>query len=271
MIKEFKKWLFWLIALQRRNILGKCLVNISTSILSALDNKINDANFSGEYRFLESLDNSKINIVFDVGANVGIWSTKIKSLKSNIEIHAFEPVPQTFKLLEHQLSSFQSVKTNRIALSDKKGLISFNYYPMSSYLSSHFENTLGVNSLKIEVETITGDEYCRDNSIHEIDFLKIDTEGFESNVLKGFNQMLKENKIRIIQFEYGQMAIDSNFLLKDFFKFFEDRGYKVGKIFPKWIDFSPYTKEKENFVLSNYVAILVSDQGIFNLQKKNRL
>ena len=87
----------------------------------------------------------------------------------------------------------------------------------------------------------------------------MDTEGVEHKVLKGFAKMLKDSRIKIIQFEYGDMCIDSGFLLKDYFQMLEGHGFVIGKVYPRWIEFKPYTKQMENFVLSNFLAIHQSE------------
>lgn len=270
MIKSIKKRVFWLIALQRKNRLGKLLFSASQSFLNALNNKINDPDLSGENWFLQNLNHSEIKVVFDVGANVGNWSKKIVEVNPEAEIHAFEPVPATFEKLKNNLKGFPNLKLNLLGLSSESGKLNFNFYPDSSYLSSAFEHDLGKEGQLIEVDVIQGDQYCEQNDIQQIDLLKIDTEGFESKVLKGFTSMFESNKIRLVQFEYGPMAIDSKFLLSDFYKFFETHGFRVGKIFPKWVDFKPYSKDMENFVLSNFVAVhLNSNYLISKLEVSN--
>ncbi|WP_291726246.1 FkbM family methyltransferase, partial [Bernardetia sp.] len=57
---------------------------------------------SGEEHFLRSILNQKSNhnlVVFDVGANVGNYSSYIKNINSNTTIYAFEPHPKTFQRL----------------------------------------------------------------------------------------------------------------------------------------------------------------------------
>lgn len=243
-----------MLALQRRNFFGRFLFSSAKSLSNAMNNKINDGNLSGEYWFLKNLNPSGIKVVFDVGANVGNWTKKVLESIPDAQIHAFEPVPNTFELLETNTRHIQRIKRNRLGLSSESGQLSFNYYPNSSYLSSAFKHDLGKGGEQLEVDVITGDEYCKINEINEIDLLKIDTEGFESKVLMGFKTMFAEQRINLVQFEYGPMAIDSKFLLADFYEFFESRGFEVGKIYPNWIDFRPYSKEMENFVLSNFVA-----------------
>lgn len=253
-----------MLALQRRNFFGRFLFSSAKSLSNAMNNKINDGNLSGEYWFLENLYPSEINVVFDVGANVGNWTKKVLESIPDAQIHAFEPVPNTFELLETNTRDIQKIKRNRLGLSSESGQLSFNYYPQSSYLSSAFEHDLGKGGEKLEVNVITGDEYCRINQIDHIDLLKVDTEGFESKVLIGFDSMFAEERIKLVQFEYGPMAIDSKFLLADFYEFFESRGFQVGKIYPNWIDFKAYSKGLENFVLSNFVAVRKDSTSVLN-------
>lgn len=255
MIKSIKKRIFWLIAIQRKNRIGSLLFSISQSLSNALNNKINDSRLNGEYNFLERLDSKKIKVVFDVGANVGRWALKFNELHPNALIYAFEPVPETFKRLDEVSNKNTGIFAHRKALSDHSGKLVFHFFPNQSTFSSVFHHSMGKEGVKIEVESITGDEFCKNNSIDFIDLLKIDTEGFESKVLLGFKEMFEKGLIKMVQFEYGPLALESRFLLADFYNFFENYGFEVGKIFPNWIDFRPYSKEMENFVLSNFVAI----------------
>ena len=58
-----------------------------------------------------------------------------------------------------------------------------------------------------------------------------------------------------LQFEYGRTSILTKFLLRDFHEFFEERGYAVGKIFPNYVDFRPYSIDHEDFIGPNFLAV----------------
>jgi hypothetical protein len=62
-----------------------------------------------------------------------------------------------------------------------------------------------------------------DNNIQNIDFLKIDTEGYELNVLQGFEDYLRN--INLIQFEYGGTFLDNNKKLIDIINYLEEKGF----------------------------------------------
>ena len=70
-----------------------------------------------------------------------------------------------------------------------------------------------MTSNKIMLKVKTASSYIEEHNIENIDFLKIDTEGFELNVLHGFKDHIK--KVKIIQFEYGGTFLDSKVKLLD--------------------------------------------------------
>lgn len=259
-----KKYFFNFFTLQRNNFFGRGLISISRAIRNSLENKMNDNELSGEYRVLRKLAALNPKIVFDVGANVGNWTKEFKTHSPDSLVYSFEPIPQTFEKLSQNLKNLPKVTLHQMALSDKTGSIDFNFYPSNSYFSSIYQTNLDPNFLTISVDTISGDEFCDRNDISEIDLLKIDVEGAENKVLAGFSKRLNEQKIKVIQFEYGPYNIDSHFLLKDFFKLLEGNGYRVGKIYPKWIDTTGYSIEKENFILSNFLAVSIKENLIFD-------
>ena len=62
-------------------------------------------------------------------------------------------------------------------------------------------NKFKLEEKKIEVEMITLDNFCENYKIDNIDFLKIDTQGYEKFVLEGAQNLLKNRKIKIIKLE----------------------------------------------------------------------
>jgi hypothetical protein len=115
----------------------------------------------------------------------------------------------------------------------------------------------------LETETVmldTLENYCAQRQIGRIDFLKIDVEGHELEVFKGGRSLFAENRVGMIQFEYGGCNIDSKVLLKDIFEFFSGMNYNVYKIFPDRLKrFRRYDQRLENFKYQNW--ILISQQS----------
>ena len=68
-----------------------------------------------------------------------------------------------------------------------------------------------------------GKDYAIEKNIKSIDFLKIDTEGYELNVLQGFEDFLEN--VKIIQFEYGGTFLDNKKKLIDVIDYLKQRGF----------------------------------------------
>jgi hypothetical protein len=79
-------------------------------------------------------------------------------------------------------------------------------------------------------------------------------EGAEHLVLRGFDDLLTADNIPVVQFEYGIVNILTKFLLRDFYYYFESRGYRIGKLFPASVRFREYRFQDEDFFGPNYVA-----------------
>jgi len=118
----------------------------------------------------------------------------------------------------------------------------------------------GIGQTIVKTETIhlsTLDDYCTEQKINLINFMKIDTEGHDFAVLKGSERMLSEKRIAMIQFEYGGCNLDSRVQLGDIFAFLQPYGYKLYKVYPDSLRFYPdYSQSLETFKYSNWVSML---------------
>jgi hypothetical protein len=81
----------------------------------------------------------------------------------------------------------------------------------------------------------TVDHYCSWNNIPTVDFIKLDVEGHELEVLKGMEESLKKASIKMIQFEYGGCNIDARILLKDIWDYLKSFPYSFHKIYQQGI------------------------------------
>jgi len=180
------------------------------------------------------------NIVFDVGANIGELTLLFSKFVGNDgQVHSFEPTPTTFEKLDSiiKIANKKNVILNKLALDKDKGHVAFNIYD-EEYASW---NTLATRPLRnygihinlpstIVVPTTSIDLYCSENSIKQIDLLKIDVEGAELNVLTGSEKMFKQKKIKICVFEFGQTIFDMGNAIEEFRAFFRKHDYKIHNI-----------------------------------------
>ncbi|MGV6829906.1 MAG: FkbM family methyltransferase [Flavobacteriales bacterium] len=216
---------------------------------------------NGEYKFLEKhVSNfTKNNLIFDVGANIGEYSEKIVEFNPNVKIYCFEPIPDTFKQLKNRHKNNPNIRLNNFAFSDKeetREMFEYGKLNGTNSLEKHPELiSEATNRIKIPLQKI--DSFCETNHIETIDYLKIDVEGHELNVLKGAQKMLSEKKIKSIQFEYNYLWKNTSNSLEGVFNIL-NKNYNLyrltfwGKIATK--TFQPHLESYPS--AANYIALL---------------
>ncbi len=203
-------------------------------------------------------------IFIDCGANVGEWSLFSLNTHQDIQLHAFEIVADTRKALEHNLTLFPQVKIPAYGLSNVTGSANVNY--QSDLSSTASINYLGDDIHQIQAcQIITGQDYCKLHNINEIFFLKIDTEGHDLFVLQGFEALLAQQKIDIIQFEYNLFSVYSKTFLNDFYTLLDKYGYTTGKLYPNYVGFKSYDVKDDDFHVSNYISISPNNPELITL------
>lgn len=145
-----------------------------------------------------------INTIFDVGANVGQTVLRFHNDFPLARIYSFEPVLNTFNQLRKNVSRFPNTQYFQMALGDTNNDQEIKTFTGKDSLLNSL-NPVSMNAEgKIEVIHVnTGDDFCREHQIESIDLLKIDTEGYELQVLHGFIGMMKESKIAAVYCEVG--------------------------------------------------------------------
>jgi len=200
--------------------------------------------------FMHQKNNKEKITVFDVGARGGF--RLLKKLHSKINVYFFEPEPKSFDDLKNiclKNKSFASIHLYNTALSDSINVVSLYrtaHLDMCSLLepdSKQFEKEYGhVKNSKpwfqsllltdaITVQTNTIDNFCKENNIDFIDFLKIDTQGNELAVLKGAAKMLDNKKIGVIKAEanFATMYKKQSYF-KDVDAYLKSKGYLFLKL-----------------------------------------
>ncbi len=241
-----------------RNLVVRALARMSRSYLDLAGNHSYDAARNGEFRVLRIIGQLDVPCVFDVGANEGDWVTDAARLLPDTTFYCFEIVPDTARVLAERTSALgDRVHINAVGLSDQSGTLEVRIYPgFSEGASAAGYEHSGVPSELHTCEVTTGDAFCEEHGVQRIDMLKIDTEGLDLRVLLGFDRMLTSGAVNVVQFEYGLANISSRSLLADFYAFLTERGFAVGKIWPRGVDFRDYDPRRdEDFRGPNYLAV----------------
>jgi FkbM family methyltransferase len=142
--------------------------------------------------------------IFDVGANVGVYSLYAASVNVCAAVHAFEPTQELAKkLVSHaHLNDFRNITVNQFAIGkfDDAGFVhickgddgeneGMNYVTAES---SRLCQPVLIRSL---------DSYCAEHSISRIDLLKMDIEGGEYHALQGMDRLLSNKVIKCMFLE----------------------------------------------------------------------
>ena len=177
--------------------------------------------FAGHQRLIEPFREEPIiskfckpgMIVFDVGANIGEWTlTMANGVGAQGRVYSFEPTPFLFDALNKTVvaNQFNQVIVFPYALSDKSKTMDFYIqYDENELLDSRLSRldspadfkewiTDGEKAKKIQVKTITLDEFAVKEKLERLDFIKIDAEGYESAIVEGGLTVLKKFRPNLI-------------------------------------------------------------------------
>jgi FkbM family methyltransferase len=205
------------------------------------------------------------NVVFDVGANVGDWSKAVLQHSPEAEVHLFEPIYQNIQFLQKDLD--KSIKkgkvvVNHCALGSKEESRSFFHYEDANTWSTFYrrfdiEKRESLSKpLCVPTSVTTIDSYCQQSDINRINFMKIDVEGAELDVLLGAKTLLKNGRIDYLQFEYGRTYLDAGITLKQVFEYLSDMHYALFKILPiGLVHLEQFSPQYEDFEYSNFLAV----------------
>jgi FkbM family methyltransferase len=204
--------------------------------------------------------------VLDVGANLGAWSEllldELASTRtdraSGVSLHLFEPSPVTLPLLTANLSRWTSsarVVLNTVAVAETIRTSAFSVFVAHAGIHTLIPTPDDVPDRTVEVDVTTIDDYVATARLAKIEFVKVDTEGNDFNVLLGAKRSLSDGTIGCVQFEYNHRWIMFRRYLKDAFDLLLPLGFQLGKITPIGIErYSKWDPELESFREGNYIA-----------------
>jgi FkbM family methyltransferase len=179
------------------------------------------------------------------------------SLPGVSEVHAFEISPLTFVTLSQNCAAVTNVRLNPFGLGVTAGTVIIYHAPGSTDRTGLLSIDDGYARETLAAELRTGDDYMRDAALDRIAFLKIDVEGSDIDVLKGFSSALSAQRIAAVQFEHGEPNIESRTFLRDIVEFLQGLGYYIFRLYPSSLErIDRCTYAMEDFRGRNYVALL---------------
>lgn len=194
-------------------------------------------------RRITLLESHRIDLVLDVGANVGQYGSQLREIGYTGRIVSFEPLSREFDELRGKADKDSLWEVHNFALGDKdeKSIIhvASNSYSSSilDIMPSHINsapNSEFVDQQEISVRTLDSvyDSVCGGAANP---YLKIDTQGFEKKVLEGAEQSLA--RIATVQVEMSLIPLYRDApLFHEIYQFLYDRGYRLVALDPAFTD-----------------------------------
>ena len=222
-------------------------------------------NKTGEKKFIKKISKD-LKLCIDVGANIGNY-TKLLISETNANVISFEPLTKAFEDLKNIESQYpERLKVFNCALGEKNEFLDLNYSNEKSEKAS-FTKDLDKLSfydyeknkiIKSELQTL--DNFFKKNmdlfNLKKIDLIKIDTEGFELEVIKGAKELFEKIPPKYIQIEFNWHQMFKGQTLYNFSEYLKN--YDLFQILPHGNDLirvDPKRPETNIFHLSNFVYI----------------
>ena len=200
------------------------------------------------------IKNIKKNDVFlDIGAAYGFYPSFLDNLKLNIKVVAIEPDPICFRYLK-DLAIFKRGKKNRLlktGVYSKKGKKNLYVSSQNRGENSLYKNNIHDYKLNINLETV--DSIIKSQKIN---FIKIDTQGSEIEILKGMKNTLKKKMNLILEYSPSDLKMkNKNFNL---IKFLKKNKFNI-----KRLDYGKFINKKEDLADINYKNLKQTDLFCF--------
>lgn len=163
-------------------------------------------------------------VIFDVGANIGQSTIKYLQKFPDAEIYSFEPVAGNYRQLVEATSGSAHVHTYQVGMGPKAGSAEI-YLNQFSTTCSIKHSDPGAQTETIALETLAG--FTGKENLEKIDFLKLDTEGYELDVLAGAIPLLEQQRIHLIYVECEPVSSERRFIsLEELGGFLKGFGYR---------------------------------------------
>lgn len=204
--------------------------------------------YASKFNMIRYLLKKENPTIVEIGAHYGEDSLRFLEAFRDVNLFCFEPDPRNVEIFKKYVND-DRVKLFEIALSDEKGKANFyqsyqeynqsntpdkyNWINKEDYIEKRLNNS-GASSLKkgyahtlqspIEVETDRFDNWCKQNRIDEIDFVWLDVQGAEKEVIEGMGDAIEN--IKYIWLEYGEIFYEGGMDRKDTLLLMNKKGFQ---------------------------------------------
>ncbi len=242
----FAKVLYYLITLfiSKNQIVQRKKINWSLDLREGIDLSIFLFGSSESKIFnLKKLLNLNSRLFFlDIGANIGSVSLTLAKVFDNSKVYSFEPTYYAFKKLKKNLSLNRDLKDkvilNQLFISNiKKPSKVWSSWKLNNKKNRHKNHKGSLKSIK-KNSFISLDNFIKSKKIRKIDFIKIDVDGYELDVLRSGSKFFKKCKpiifIEIAPYLYKEFGYHFSDLIKFIkkynYNFYDENLHKINDI-----------------------------------------
>lgn len=197
-------------------------------------------------------------LFIDVGANIGQTANQIREAFPQATIHSVEPVQKTYAVLQ-QNTKGKNVQTHNIALGSKNEIIEVKIDKGNTNSSinsmQNEKNEIASGDVYVEkIQVVATIDFCKKHEINVIDYLKIDTEGFDLEVIKGAKELLEKDAIGFVEAEVSMNPGNTfHVSFEEVKKYMENHNYHLFGLYEQVLEWK--TKEP---VLRRSNAVFIS-------------
>ncbi len=200
-----------------------------------------------KYKFLKDKISENINILIDVGSHHGKTISDFIKIFSIKKIYAFEPSKKNYLVLKKNVEKLLKtksidIKVYQLGIGKREEFLGLkeitdgmsNTFSKIDRDSKYFKKKEFITTLfgiknffsgEISTKIITLSQFIQKEKIKKIEFIKIDTEGFEFNVLLGLGDDIKKVKYILFEHHYDNMLI-KEYKFSDIHKLLDNSGFK---------------------------------------------
>ncbi len=219
--------------------------------LNFIYNNMNLKKYKGKFEKLQKIIGKDAKIILEIGGHYGEDTLRFYKYFPNSKIYSFEPDPRNIEIFKKTCYGINSIKLIEKAASNVENDLIFymaysefnnnlqekyKYIGIDDYKKLNLNNSGSsslkkstrndlLNSKKIIVKSIKLDNWVTNNDIDSIDFIWIDVQGAEKEVIEGSKKIL--NKVKFIQLEYGETSYEGGMTKKETLDMMIDKGFEL--------------------------------------------
>ena len=163
---------------------------------------------------LEMARAAGVNVIYDVGANIGTWTLLARAIIPGATIEAFEPLPAHHSKFMQNCDQLSGISLHRVALGSKNATLPLrvtDFSDASSFLpvTKEGQERFGLKEVaQVSVTSWRLENYCTEKKLPLPDLIKLDVQGFELEVLSGAIPILASVKALIVELSFVQLYQD---------------------------------------------------------------